>query len=206
MRISIHYRQNLGSSFLATTRTVFGAKATTLLPSSTATSFDSWFQWPSRSVALFIRVIAKMPFANASFIPKRSLSFNLPQAIPRLSQMNIGFFSKHCIAFAAAHDTGMKRSMKFSFLLVWPLFLKIRVSSSALFETPTLLTVMFLTSHSLFASTLMTSFTFWRIQTSRYHSVAFSASIARWISWVLLSGFLVFTSCGAYLHPWSLFT
>jgi hypothetical protein len=92
MRISIHYGQNLGSSFLATTRTMFGAKATALLPSSAATPFISWFQWPSRSVALFVRVIAKKPFAKASFLPRRSLSFDLPQAIPRLSQMNIGFF------------------------------------------------------------------------------------------------------------------
>jgi hypothetical protein len=147
-----------------------------------------------------------MPFAKASFLLKRSLSFDLPQAIPVLSQMNIGFFSKHCMAFAAAHDTGMKRSIKFSFLLVRPLLLKIRVSSPALFETPTTLTVMFLTSHSLLASMLITSFTFRRIQMSRNYSVAFSASVARWISWVLSSGFLVFTSRGAYLHPWSLFT
>jgi hypothetical protein len=55
---------------------------------------------------------------KASFLPRRSLSFDLPQAIPRLSQMNIGFFSKHCMACVTAHDTGMKRSIKFSFLLV----------------------------------------------------------------------------------------
>ncbi len=31
--------------------------------------------------------------------------------------MNIGFFAVHCMAFAAAHNTGMKRSIKFSFFI-----------------------------------------------------------------------------------------
>ncbi len=205
MRISIHYEENLRSLFLATTRTVLVAKVTNFPPYSAATPFHSWFQWPSRSVALFVRVIAKMPFAKVSFLPKRSLSFKLPQAIQRLSQMNIGIFFEHFMAFYAAHDIGMKRSIKFSFLMVWSLLSKIPVSSPALFKTPTTLTVMFLTSHSLLSSTLMTLFPFWRIQMSRNCSVAISASIVRWISWVLSSGFLVFTSRGAYLHPWSLF-
>jgi hypothetical protein len=69
MRISIHYGQNLGSLFSATTRTMFGAKAIALLPSSTATPFNSWFQWP-RSVAFFVRVIAKKPFAKGILPPK----------------------------------------------------------------------------------------------------------------------------------------
>lgn len=177
------------------------SKATALPPSSPATPFNSWFQWPLRSAALLVRVIAKTPFAKASFFPKRSPLFNLPQAIPRLSQMNIGFFSEHYMAFSAAYNTGMKRSIKFFFLLTWHLLLKINVSSQALSEIPMTLTAMFLTNHSLLASTLMTLFTFWRIPTSRNYSVTFSANVARWISWVLLGGFLVCTFCSSNLHP-----
>jgi hypothetical protein len=70
MKISIHYRQNLGSSFLETTRSMFGAKATALLPSSAATPFDSRCQRLSRSATLFARVIVRMPFAKGILPPE----------------------------------------------------------------------------------------------------------------------------------------
>jgi hypothetical protein len=113
------------------------------------------------------------------FLPKRSPSIDLPQVIPKLHLMNIRFFSGPWMVFGVAHVTGMTRSIKFSFLLVSPPPLKIRVSSQASYVIPTTLTVMFPTNHSLWASTLMTSSTSPKIPPLRNCFVAFSASIAK---------------------------
>jgi hypothetical protein len=151
-------------------------------------------------------VIAKTPFAKGILPPKEVTIVRPPSGNSKAEPNEYWLLLRMLYGLHCSPRHWYEKINKILLSIGLTLLLKIRVSSPALFKTPTNLMVMFLTSHSLLASTLMTSFTFQRIQTSRNCSVAFSASIARWISWVLLSGFLVFTSCGTYLHPWSLFT
>jgi hypothetical protein len=206
MRISIHFEKNLGLSSLATMKTMFGANATASLLFFIATFFGIWFQWWSKSIAPSAKAIAKTHFAKA-FCPQNRLpSFDLPRVIQRLSQMNIGFFSGPFMAFAAALDIGTRKSPIFSFPSVLTPLLRIRASSPVLFEIPTIPTVMFPITPSLLVSTLMTLFTSRRIPRLKTYSAAFSVSVAKWILWGLLSGFLVFTSLGESLCPWSWFT
>ncbi len=206
MRTLILFESNLRLLPLATTRTMSGARVTALLPSFVPTPFGFWFQWQSTSIVPFVRVIAKTHFAKAFFLPTRSLLFDLPRVIPRLSQMNIGFFSRLCTASAAALDIGTRNSIKFSFPLVLPLLLKIRAYSQVLFTVPTIPAVVFMISLSPLASMLMTLFTSQRIPRLRNYFAGFSVSAAKCILWGLLSGFLVFTSRGTSPHPWSPFT
>jgi hypothetical protein len=63
-------------------RTMFGAKATALLPSSAVNPFDFWCQWPLRNFALFVRVIAKMPFAKGILPPKDVTIIQPPSGNP----------------------------------------------------------------------------------------------------------------------------
>jgi hypothetical protein len=206
MRISILFEQNLGLSSLATTKTVSGANATALLLFFLATLFGFWFQWRSRSITPSAKAIAKTYFAKAFCPRKRLPSFDLSQVIPRLSQMNICFFSRLFMAFVAALDIGTRKSTKFSFPLVLPLLSRIHASSSVLFKIPTIPTVMFPITSSLLVFMLMALFTSRRIPRSRTYFAAFSASIAKLISWGSSSGFLVFTSLGKSLLPWFWFT
>jgi hypothetical protein len=180
MRISILYKQNHGLLSLATTKTVSGANTTALLLFFVATLFGFWFQLWSRSVAPSAKAIAKAHFVKVFFPRKHRLSlFDLPRVIPRLSQMNIGFFSRLFVASTAALDIGTRKSTKLSFPLVLPLLLRICASSPVLFDIPTIPTVMFLITPSLLVSMLTTFFTSWRIPRLRTYSAAFSASVAK---------------------------
>jgi hypothetical protein len=172
MRISIPFKPNLGLSSLATKTTVSGANATALIPFFVVTLFGFWFQWRARSVTPFTKAISKMHFARVLCPQKRFPSFNLLQVVQRLSGMNIGFFSKLCMAFAAALNIGMRKSTKFLFPLVLHLLLRIRASSQVLFEIPLIPTVMFLITPSLLVSMLTTLFTSWRIPRLRNYFAA----------------------------------
>jgi hypothetical protein len=121
----------------------------------------------------------KNAFSKAFCPQKRLRLFDPPQVIPRLSQMNIGFFSGLFTAFAAALDIGTKKSTKFSFPLVLPLLSRIHASSPVLFKIPTIPAVMFPITPSLLVSMLTTSFSSWRIPRLRTYSATFSASVAK---------------------------
>jgi hypothetical protein len=112
MRISILFEKNLGLSSLATTKIMSGANATALLLFFVAALFGFWFL-----VSMVVekhcplhQVDCKNAFCQGILPPEEVTLFDLPWVIPRLSQMNIGFFSRLFMAFTAALDIGTRKS------------------------------------------------------------------------------------------------
>ncbi len=189
MSNSVPFTPNSALLCSATTKTEFGARATSSPPSFIRTLFGSSPAWLLPTVVHCVKAIVGTCSAKVFYLLMRSPSFVLPAAIPRQPLMSTGYLKGYCMGCAAARSTGMKKLTQFFIRLGSPPHSKTRAFTLAKFAT-----LPIIPSHyprHLFPPESMstTRLLFARSRRSKNCSVIFSRNAENLTLWGLLNGF-----------------
>jgi hypothetical protein len=203
MRICSLSVQNHALSYWVITKTEFGARAIDTCQCFAVTPFNFWSVSLLKNVALFNKATVKMHFAKVFSLLTRSLLFDLHLGIRKQTQTKIGSFFGLSTVFGTVPVIGKTKSMRYFAPLVYPLRLKIFVSTQDLSKILRIHPVPSHPVHSPLVSTLMISFTSPKTLLSRCSSVVFWPNVAKSILWASTNGSSESTSPGVLLPLWS---